>query len=199
MGPSALPDPIEVAAAFTAVLEGLGVRYLIGGSLASSVHGEPRSTNDVDVLADFRTEHIAPFIEAIRREYYVSGPAVREAVRLERHFNVIHMSAAVKVDVFVAGSDPFDQERLRLREPLYLPTEPAAAVYVDTAEHSALRKLEWFRRGGEVSERQWRDVIAIFRLQRSRLDQARLNGWADKLGVADLLQRAWREALPDGR
>jgi len=197
MGPAALPDPIEVAASITAVLDDLEVRYLIGGSLASSVHGEPRSTNDVDILADFRAEHIEPFIEAIREDYYVSRPAVREAVRRGYHFNVIHTHAAVKVDVFLAGNDPFDLERLELRQPLRLPTEPEAVVYVDTAEHSALRKLEWFRRGGEVSERQWRDVVAILRIQASRLDRSRLHTWAARLGVADLLERAWREAAPD--
>jgi len=137
MGPAALPDPIEVAASITAVLDGLGIRYLIGGSLASSVHGEPRSTNDVDILAAFHAAHIEPFIEAIRGEYYVSRRAVREAVQRGAHFNVIHTRAAVKVDVFPAGDDPFELERLELRQPLRLPTEPEALVYVDTAEHSA--------------------------------------------------------------
>jgi predicted nucleotidyltransferase len=194
MGPVELPDPIDVAASITGVLEGLGVRYLIGGSLASSVHGEPRSTNDVDILVDFQAEHIEAFVEAIRGDYYVSEPAVREAVRSGHHFNVIHMDAAVKVDFFLAGDDPFDLERLDLRQPLHLPIDPETLVYVDTAEHSVLRKLEWFRRGAEVSERQWRDVVAILRIQGSRLDQSRLRMWAPRLGVADLLERAFQEA-----
>jgi hypothetical protein len=197
MGPSTLPDPIEVAAAFTSVLDGLGIPYLIGGSLASSVHGEPRSTNDVDILADFRPEHVLSFVQAIQAEYYVSETAVREAVGLGRHFNVIHMKAAVKVDVCVAGDDPFDQERLRLRERLQLPTEPEVTVYLDTAEHSVLRKLEWYRRGGEVSDRQWRDVLAILRIQQARLNGTRLDAWASRLGVSDLLERACREAALD--
>jgi hypothetical protein len=198
VGPVELPDPLEVAASITAVLEGLGVRYLIGGSLASSVHGEPRSTNDVDILADFRAEHVEPFVEAIRGDYYVAEPAVRAAVRSGYHFNVIHVNAAVKVDLFLAGDDPFNLERLDARQPLQLPTEPETRVYVDTAEHSVLRKLEWFRRGGEVSERQWRDVVAILRIQGSRLDRSRLNMWAPRLGVADLLDRALQEAAEAG-
>jgi len=198
MGPVELPDPLEVAASITSVLEGLGVRYLIGGSLASSVHGEPRSTNDVDILVDFHAEHVEPFVEAIRGDYYVSEPAVREAVRSGYHFNVIHMNAAVKVDLFLAGDDAFNLERLDARQPLQLPTEPETRVYVDTAEHSVLRKLEWFRRGEEVSERQWRDVVAILRIQGSRLDQSRLSTWALRLGVADLLERAFQEAAEAG-
>jgi len=198
MGPAELPDPIEVAASITRALENLGVRYLIGGSLASSVHGEPRSTNDVDLLVDFRAEHIRPFVEAIRADYYVSEPAVQEAVRSGHHFNVIHMDAAVKVDLFLAGNDPFDLERLEVRQPLRLPTEPESLVYVDTAEHSVLRKLEWYRRGGEASERQWRDVVAILRIQGSRLDPSRLSMWAPHLGISDLLERAFQEAAEVG-
>lgn len=194
MGPVELPDPLEVAASITGVLEGLGVRYLIGGSLASSVHGEPRSTNDVDILVDFHAEHVEPFVQAIRGDYYVSEPAVRAAVKSGYHFNVIHMNAAVKVDLFLAGDDPFNLERLDARQALQLPTDPEIGVYVDTAEHSVLRKLEWFRRGGEVSERQWRDVVAILRIQGSRLDQTRLSTWALRLGVADLLDRAFQAA-----
>lgn len=198
MGPVELPDPIEVAASITRTLEALGVRYLIGGSLASSVHGEPRSTNDVDLLVDFSAEHIQPFVEAIRADYYVSEPAVQEAIRSGHHFNVIHMDAAVKVDLFLAGNDTFDLERLALRQVLHLPTEPETRVYVDTAEHSVLRKLEWFRRGGEVSERQWRDVVAILRIQHQRLDRSRLSTWAPRLGISDLLQRAFQEATEAG-
>jgi hypothetical protein len=198
MGPVELPDPIEVAASITRTLENLGVRYLIGGSLASSVHGEPRSTNDVDLLVDFRAEHIRPFVEAIRGDYYINEPAVQEAVGSGHHFNVIHMDAAVKVDLFLAGNDPFDLERLEVRQPLRLPTEPESLVYVDTAEHSVLRKLEWYRRGGEASERQWRDVVAILRIQGPRLDRSRLSLWAPRLGISDLLERAFQEAAEVG-
>lgn len=107
---------------------------------------------------------------------------------------MIHMNAAVKVDLFLVGDDPFNLERLAARQALRLPTEPESRVYVDTAEHSVLRKLEWFRRGGEVSERQWRDAVAILRIQGSRLDQSRLSTWELRLGVADLLDRAFQEA-----
>lgn len=198
MGPAELPDPIEVAASIARTLEDLGVRYLIGGSLASSVHGEPRSTNDVDLLVDFRARHIGPFVEAIRADYYVSEQAIREAVGSSHPFNVIHMDAAVKVDLFLAGNDPFDLERLEVRQRLLLPTEPETPVYVDTAEHSVLRKLEWYRRGGEVSERQWRDVVAILRIQGPRLDRSRMSRWAPRLGISDLLERASQEAAEAG-
>ena len=194
MIPESLPDPLAVAISFSEILERLGIRHLVGGSLASSVHGEPRSTNDIDILADFGEEHSRPFVEAVQPEYYVSATAVRSAVRSALHFNVIHMSAALKVDVFLAGRDPFDQERLRLRERLQVSIDPPSWLWMDTAEHSVLRKLEWYRRGGEVSERQWRDVVAILRIQGSSLNQSHLEAWGKPLGIMDLLERAVADA-----
>jgi hypothetical protein len=80
----------------------------------------------------------------------------------------------------------FEAERLQGRERIEMPN---GVLYVDTAEHTLLRKLEWYRRGGEVSERQWRDVQAIARIQGDRLDRAHLRVWAARLGVSDLLER----------
>lgn len=198
MAPVDAPNPVEVALDFAVILDSVGITQLIGGSFASSVHGEPRSTNDVDFLADMRDEHVDPLLRALDADYYVSESAVREAIRLGGSFNAIHMDAAVKVDVFVAGDDAFDRERLELRETLPLPGEASATAYVDTAEHSVLRKLEWYRRGGEVSDRQWRDVVSILRIQGDRLDAGRLKTWAERLGVGDLLERARRQAADGG-
>src|SRR5687768_8270348 len=116
MAPDEPPDPIAVALAIARILDDLEIRYLIGGSLASSVHGEPRSTNDVDFVADLRTEHVEPFLAALGREYYASEDAVRAAIEDSSSFNLIHMTSAVKVDVFLAGQDPFNAERLRCRQ-----------------------------------------------------------------------------------
>ena len=202
MAPDVLPDPIGVAVSLASVLEQLGIPYLIGGSLASSVHGEPRSTNDIDVVADLREEHVARFLDALGDAYYVNEEAVRHALRAAQlrttgdSFNVIHRSGAIKVDVFIAGTDPFEAERLRLRQRVQVSSKPDTYLFIDTAEHSLLRKLEWYRRGGEVSDRQWRDVLAIARVQGGRLDHTRLVVWADRLGVADLLARALVDAKP---
>lgn len=185
---------MEIAVQFSRILESVDVRHLIGGSFASSIHGAPRSTNDVDFLADLREEHVAPLLGALRSDYYVSESAMREAIGTEGSFNAIHMDAAVKVDVFIAGDDPFDRERLDRCELLPLTKDGSVTAYVDTAEHSVLRKLEWYRRGGEMSDRQWRDVVSILRIQGGRLDTDRLDEWADRLAVHDLLERAREEA-----
>ena len=199
MTPERLPDPIAVAISFGAVLGRLDISYVVGGSLASSVHGEPRSTNDIDVVAALTVDHVEVLVGALHPEYYVSETAVRDAIWSASSFNAIHFATAVKVDVFVAGDDPFEAERLRSRQLVRLADDPAARIFVDVAEHVILRKLEWFRRGGELSERQWRDVLGVLRVRAATLDFERLRAWAPRLGVADLLDRALAEAGPRHR
>ncbi|MBI2071826.1 MAG: hypothetical protein HYW06_00230 [Gemmatimonadetes bacterium] len=194
MAPDQLPDPVAVALAVASVFERLGIPYFAGGSLASSLHGEPRSTVDVDLVADLRPDHVAPLLAALQSEYYVSEVAVREALRFGTSFNAIHFATAVKVDVYLVAQDPFNAERLAYRQRMQVWADPPAELFVDTAEYTVLRKLEWYRRGGEVSERQWRDVLGVLRVKGDSLDQARLNTWAPRLGVADLLAQAREEA-----
>lgn len=194
MAPEGLPDPLRVALAAARILEGLGVPYVTAGSFASSVHGEPRSTDDVDLVVDLRPAHAARLAAALRREWYVSEEAVREAIALGTSFNAIHLATGVKVDVFVVGKDRFDAHRVASGTAVPVAAEPGAVLRVDTAEHTVLRKLEWFRRGGESSDRQWRDIVGVLRTQGARLDRKELANWAEPLGVTDLLAQALAEA-----
>jgi hypothetical protein len=186
-------DPVAIAVDLGARLDRLGVDWVLGGSLASSVHGEPRATQDVDIVAALRANHVKPLLKALGRDYYLHADTVRAAVKAAESFNAVHFASATKADFFVAGDDAFETERLASRQRVDL---PAGVLYVDTAEHTMLRKLEWYRRGGEVSERQWRDVMAIARIQGARLDHKRLCNWAARLGVSELLERVLRESEP---
>jgi hypothetical protein len=188
--PDQLDDPIDVALHVARILDALHIDWVIGGSIASSVHGEPRATQDIDMVVDLRARRVTRFVESLHRDCYVDTDAVREAVRTAGSFNAVHFASAIKVDFFVAGDDAFEAERLAYRQRVELST---GVLYVDTAEHTLLRKLEWYRRGGETSERQWRDVQAIVRIQGDRLDHDRLRRWAPRLGVEDLLQRVMPE------
>jgi hypothetical protein len=191
--PDRLPDAIAVAVMVTGVFDRLGVPYVVGGSFASSVYGEPRSTNDIDVVADLRPRDVRPLVAALGADFYADVDAVSSAVDRSASFNVIHAKTAVKVDVFVAGGDEFDHDRIARRRPIHVDPGSEAVLYVDTAEATVLRKLEWFRRGGESSERQWRDVVSVLRVRRAQVDGQYLRFWADRLGVTDLLDRAERE------
>ena len=189
--PDELQDPVAIAQQVGARLDALGVPWVTGGSIASSVHGEPRATQDVDMVVALRGVHVKPLLDALGHDYYVDADEMRAAVKAAGSFNAVHFNSAIKVDFFVAGDDPFEADRLAHRQRVEM---PGGALYVDTAEHTLLRKLEWFRRGGEASERQWRDVQAIARIQGDRLDRERLRLWAGRLGVTDLLQRVLAES-----
>ena len=115
MTPDRLPDPLAVALEVARLLEQLEIPYLAAGSLASSLHGEPRSTNDVDFVVDLMPDRVPGFLTALGDRYYVSAEAVTDAVRAGGVFNLIHFATAVKVDLFVAGDDAFDAERLATR------------------------------------------------------------------------------------
>lgn len=199
MAPEGLPDPLRVALAVAGILDRLGVAYVAAGSLASSLHGEPRSTDDLDIVADLSRGQAPGLIAALGREWYLSADAVDHAVARGTSFNAIHLPSGVKVDFFIVGADAFDAHRVASGRSERLSEDSGAVLQVDTAEHTVLRKLEWFRRGGEQSDRQWRDVVGVLRVQRDRLDYGELTAWAGRLGVSDLVGRALREAGSEHR
>jgi len=172
------------------VLRRLGVRHYVGGSIASSAHGVPRSSVDADVVAELDPSHAATFVAALGEGYYVSDERVRDAISRRASFNVIHLETMVKVDVFVAKGRPFDRRALERARPTA--AEGAGELPVASAEDTVLAKLDWYRRGGEKSERQWSDVTGLFRVR--TLDEPYLRHGALELGVADLLDRALEEA-----
>jgi hypothetical protein len=180
-----------VAAAF----DRLGVKYYVAGSVASSAYGLARATMDVDLVANLRQADIDPLCDSLQPAYYVSRSALAEAVARKSCFNVIHLETMLKVDVFVARNRRYDAIAIeRIRQDTFDEDDPATRFWLAAPEDVVLSKLEWFRLGGEVSERQWGDVVGVLKVQGESLDRGYLQQWAGELGIADLLATAWNEA-----
>ena len=189
-----LTEQIAVTLAVVETLDGLGVPYAIGGSFASALHGVMRATMDADLVADLRTEHVEPLARALGDAFYADVAMMRDAVLGHGSFNLIHLETMFKVDVFVARPRAFDRSQLARRQLHVLSEEPERRAYVASAEDIVLAKLEWYRQGGEASERQWRDVLGVLKVQGERLDRGYMQRMAAGVSVADLLRRAVEEA-----
>ena len=188
--------PQEALAATVPVIEALvrlGVRYYVGGSLASSAHGVPRSTLDADLVADLALSQVPVLVAELHPAYYIHEPAVRDAVLRKASFNAIHLATGFKVDVFVLKDRPYDLLAIERRRQLPLDPDNPSTVFVASAEDTVLAKLEWYRLGDEVSERQWNDLVGVMKTQYDALDRHYLKRWAGELNVTDLLARAWQE------
>jgi len=188
-------DPIALAVQVSGHLDALQVLHTIGGSIASSFAGEPRATVDIDIVAALEERHVEALVAALSAEYYVDADALRRAVRNRASVNLVHQATQLKVDLFVAGGTPLDARQLARRQAVEFPD--GRRLYVHPPEDILLQKLRWYRRGGEVSDRQWRDIVAIVRVQGGRLDLEYLRECAGLVGVSDLLDRALAD-LPSG-
>lgn len=185
-----VPDSLGAASEVVAALEALDVRYHVGGSFAASVHGIPRQTQDIDLVVELDQATAMALVARLSGSFYGDTESAARAVARRGSFHLIHLGSGFKVDLFVAGSGAFDrceQERSRRQ---VLEGSPERFVWVKSAEDTLLRKLLWYRDGGEVSDRQWADVLGIVQAQGERLDGAYCRQWAVELGVGDLLERA---------
>ncbi len=188
-------DPSPSLERLLDILGSLQVRYMIAGSLASSVHGIPRSTNDIDLVADIRIPVVEPLAAAVRSEFYVDPPeALEQAIGAGRMFNLIHLASSYKFDIYPLPSDPYHQTAFarRTEEEYSFQSGRPVRFYVCSAEDAILAKLSWYRAGNQVSERQWSDVLDVVRISRNKLDEPYLRQWAGRLGIADLLEEALR-------
>ncbi len=192
-----IPDPSEiflVTRMVTAALDAAGVGYLVGGSVASALYGEARSTRDIDLVAAMLPHHVEPFLAALGTAFYADAAVIRAEVVARRSFNVIHLDTMVKADVFMLKGDGFGRSQFARRTPKQLSREDPTAIYVASPEDTVLAKLQWYRDGGGVSDRQWNDVLGVLKVQGPALDRAYLEEWARELSVTELLHRALDDA-----
>ncbi len=188
-----MATPSDALERILSVIDRMEIAYLIGGSVASSAHGIPRTTMDVDLVADLKAEQIEEFVEALHKEFYVDAGAVRDAIARQRSFNLIHMETIYKFDIFPLKHDAYSEAAFQRRKFLRIgslgtPVECA----VSSAEDTILRKLEWYRTRGKF-ERQWNDLRGVLRVSGASLDRAYMSKWAKVLKVDDLLEELLNE------
>ncbi len=184
----------EAIAELIAILDRLGIRYFAGGSVASSVHGIPRFTRDIDLVVDLREDGVETLTASLGAGFYADADQMREALRHQRPFNAIHLATGLKIDLFPLGDSPFHASELA-RAGLHAWAADSGnrvELRMASAEDILLQKLVWYREGGEVSDRQWSDALGIATTR--PLDRSYMMRWAAELRVSDLLERVLSEA-----
>ena len=151
---------LDAAGRFGAACDAAVIPYFLGGSSATTLHGEPRMTNVLDFVVDAEATRIEALVHALGPDF----------------------------EVFFLRAGPYDRVEFDRRVRHLLPD--GRALWVKSPEDSVLRKLCWFRDGGGVSDRQWRDAVMTLRLNAGRLDETHLDTWAATLGVESLLAQA---------
>ena len=187
-------ESIRLALKVAEIFDALAVNYLIGGSVASSILGEPRATLDVDIVADLQISHVQPLIALMTGEFYIDEIMIIEAINHKSSFNVIHLDTMQKADIFILDEQPLAQLEMQRRQQLVITQNPERSAWVASSEDIILQKLIWYRLGNQVSDRQWRDVLGVMKVQAEQLDFNYLQDWAERLNLSNLMEQALREA-----
>jgi len=188
------PDIISALNPVIETFEKLNVSYYIGGSVASSIYGMARSTLDVDIVTDIQEFHVPLLMAHLQEEYYIDEDMIKEAIQHHASFNLIHLATAIKIDVFIYTGDPHQQKTFERRLQDRIVENQDKKYFFPSPEDIIIIKLQWFEMGKRISERQWLDIIGVIKLQGKALDLQYLQSWGTKLGLNDLLLKAFKEA-----
>ena len=194
---SAKPDEkmlneIQIIALVANRLGELKIPYYIGGGVASINYGEPRLTNDADIVLRIVPLQISKFVQTFENDFVVSAGAVQDSLTRRYAFNIIHIESAYKIDFYpITDEDELEIAAFARRQQINI---GAGEIWLASAEDVVLAKLDWFRKGGEVSEKQWRDVLGVLKVQGERLDFNYLEQMAGRFGLGNLLARAREDA-----
>lgn len=175
----------ELLARLVGILEGLDLRYFVTGSVAAIYYGEPRLTNDVDVVVDLPEEKVEEFCASFPAgEFYLSEEALGRAIRQRGMCNAIHIASGLKIDIVIPQDTVFDRGRFE-RARRVRPAKELEASFA-SAEDVILKKMDFFRQGG--SEKHLRDITGILMVSGDELDHDYIESWADQMG----LETIWR-------
>lgn len=164
-------------------LERLNLTYLVTGSMATILYGEPRFTNDIDIVVQLSAKRIGDFIQAFPSdEFYLDDERIRQAVGSRGQFNVLHPASGLKIDVIIPEMDEFDRSRFA-RARRVRPANDYEATFA-SAEDVIVKKLQFHAEGG--SDKHLRDVASVLRISGADLDRDYVTEWADRLGLREI-------------
>ena len=181
------------------VLDRLEIPCEVVGSLASSVHGIPRATNDIDLVVQLHRDRIAELVNELQPEFYADAQMIADALVCGRSFNIIHYATSLKFDLFPLQEDDYSHTQFARRAfaGVRIVGEHTVECAVASAEDTILAKLRGYKATGETSERQWNDLRGILKVSGERLDMDYVNHWAEQLGLSDVLGRLMQERARD--
>lgn len=193
--PLMIEDPMAIAYKIIDKLNLLNIPYYIGGSVASSLQGEARFTENIDLVIYLELSQVEVFIETFSSDFYVSDVAVKDAILgISSYFNLINFESLEKADIFISRSDDFSRSQMNRRQ-LYVPEDnPEQAFYLCTPEDTVLQKLVWMRIAQNESQKQWRDILGVLKIQRERLDLDYLWQWSEYLNLSASLNQALQQS-----
>ena len=165
------------------VIEGLGLRYFVTGSTVTIFYGEPRFTNDIDVVVELPEPRIAEFCRQFpEEEFYLSQAAAHDAVRRKAQFNIIHPASGLKVDVIVPEPSPFNESRFARVRRVHA-GEDFEACFA-SPEDAIIKKMDYYREGG--SEKHLRDIAGVLKTGGEQIDRAYISRWVGEMGLGDI-------------
>lgn len=171
--------------------EELGVLYYVGGSVASSAYGIARATLDVDLVSNLQSHQVNLLVEKLKPAYFIDSGMIYDAIKTRSSFNIIHLDSMMKIDVFILIDKPYPQKAFERKRIDTLDDEAdSIKMYLCSPEDIILNKLEWYKAGDQVSERQWLDVLGVIKVQGDSLELEYMKRWAKELDVLDLLEKA---------
>lgn len=191
-------NELSVLREFIDALEALSIQYAIGGSVASSLYGQVRFTQDADIAVTPFGESICVLCDQLNDSFYISEDAIRQAHQHGGSFNAIHFKTAFKIDAFVTQGTPFEQQLLLRRRQFRLDESTHKDFDIVSPEDIVLLKLQWFQQGGAISEKQWNDILGVLITQADKIDVPYMQNWATSLRIHEQLEKALQQAKEQG-
>ncbi|NNJ10997.1 hypothetical protein EKD04_011705 [Chloroflexales bacterium ZM16-3] len=197
-------DPLALALRVGALLDAQAIRYLVVGSLAAVVHGEYRTTRDIDIVLNLAARDVRALVEGLREGFTFLPSDITDALarlpearadwQQRASFCAYDKATGFQIDVYLSSGRPFEVAQFQRGEVVDIPGEPGGSLRVASAEDTVLAKLECYKLA--PSDRQWRDVQAILRVQDDSLNHDYLRQWAAELAITDLLEYALKGQQP---